>query len=72
MHLARRALMLGDPAKANVTQTATEYGFWELGRFAVSYRQLFGEPPSATLRRSPGSLRAFQDRPMAFEVAGAA
>jgi transcriptional regulator GlxA family with amidase domain len=72
MHLARRALMLGDPAKTTVTQTATEYGFWELGRFAVSYRQLFGEPPSATLQRPPGAQRDFEDRPMAFANASAA
>jgi transcriptional regulator GlxA family with amidase domain len=53
MRLARRALMLADPAGATVTQIATEHGFWEFGRFAVSYRALFGEAPSASLRRPP-------------------
>jgi len=52
MHLARRALVKGDPAAATVTGIAMDYGFWELGRFATEYRALFGEPPSATLRRS--------------------
>jgi AraC-like DNA-binding protein len=70
MHLARRALVLADPARTTVTQAATEYGFWELGRFAVSYRQLFGEPPSATLQRSRRTGRVFRDRPMAFAAAG--
>jgi AraC-like DNA-binding protein len=51
MHLARRALASGGGA-ATVTQVANEFGFGELGRFAVRYRELFGETPSATLRRS--------------------
>jgi len=53
MHLARRALRMADPATATVTEIATSYAFWELGRFAVAYQSLFGESPSATLRRPP-------------------
>ena len=53
MHLARRALRMADPTTATVTEIATSYAFWELGRFAVAYRSLFGETPSATLRRPP-------------------
>src|SRR5262249_38677047 len=53
MNLARRALSLAHPKLATVTEIATHHGFWGLGRFAVAYRTLFGEPPSATLRSSP-------------------
>jgi AraC-like DNA-binding protein len=53
MHLARRALALADGTTKTVTEIANDHGFGELGRFAVSYRQLFGESPSATLRRAP-------------------
>jgi len=51
MHLVRRALTLADPAKTDVTTIANDHGFAELGRFAVTYRQMFGEVPSMTLRR---------------------
>ena len=51
MHLTRRALRMADPATATVTEIATNYGFWELGRFSVAYRSLFGESPSAALGR---------------------
>jgi AraC-like DNA-binding protein len=51
MQLARRALLRADPASATVTKIATECGFWELGRFSVEYRALFGETPSASLHR---------------------
>ena len=51
MHLARRALVLADATVETVTEIANGYGFGELGRFAVSYRNLFGETPSVTLRR---------------------
>ena len=58
MHLARRALRIADPAATTVTEVATNYGFWELGRFSVAYRSLFGEAPSASLRRPPDDLRS--------------
>jgi AraC-like DNA-binding protein len=51
MHLARRALRRADPTATTVTAVATHHGFWELGRFSVDYRALFGESPSASLRR---------------------
>jgi AraC-like DNA-binding protein len=51
MHLARRALTRADRAAATVTEIATRFGFYELGRFSVEYRALFGELPSMSLRR---------------------
>jgi AraC-like DNA-binding protein len=51
MHLARRALREAAPEATTVTDIATRFGFWQLGRFAVEYQSLFGESPSATLRR---------------------
>jgi AraC-like DNA-binding protein len=50
LHLARFALREAGPDTARVTDIATALGFWELGRFAVKYRQIFGETPSTTLR----------------------
>jgi AraC-like DNA-binding protein len=52
MNLARRALQRADAERTTVTEIATDYGFWELGRFSVAYRALFGEMPSITLRRA--------------------
>jgi AraC family ethanolamine operon transcriptional activator len=51
LHQIRRALKAADPSVATVTKVATEFGVWELGRFARDYRNLFGELPSETLRR---------------------
>jgi AraC-like DNA-binding protein len=51
MHLARGALREAGRDAPAVTDIATRYGFWQLGRFAVEYQSLFGESPSATLRR---------------------
>jgi AraC-like DNA-binding protein len=51
MHLVRRALREAAPGAATVTDIATRYGFWQLGHFAGEYQSLFGESPSATLRR---------------------
>jgi len=63
MHLVRRALLRADPAKATVTQLATDHGFWELGRFAGGYKALFGESPSETLRRPAESRPVLLNRP---------
>jgi AraC-like DNA-binding protein len=52
MRLVRRALQQADPGVARVTDIATEHNFWELGRFAVTYRRIFGETPSETLKRA--------------------
>ncbi len=51
MHLARRELLRADPSRSTVTGIVTDHGFWELGRFSVAYRALFGETPSESLRR---------------------
>lgn len=51
---------LSSPSSPNttVTQVATDFGFVELGRFAVEYRTMFGERPSVTLRRAQASQAA--------------
>jgi transcriptional regulator GlxA family with amidase domain len=48
---ARARLEAGRP-RDSVTAVALDLGFEHLGRFAGHYRRLFGEPPSATLRRA--------------------
>jgi AraC-like DNA-binding protein len=60
MHLVRRALLHSDPSTATVTRILTDHGFWELGRFSVAYRALFGESPSQILRQD--DRRAFWRR----------
>jgi AraC-like DNA-binding protein len=66
MHMARRALIRATAATASVTKIATGCGFWELGRFSVEYRALFGEPPSVSLRRPPDSRPTSKDISFAF------
>ena len=66
MHLVRRALSRAAPSTTTVTRIATDYGFWELGRFSVTYRALFGETPSATLQRPSDDQRVFLNRPSSF------
>jgi len=56
LHLARRALRAAAPDGTTVTDIATRYGFWHLGRFAGEYRSLFAEAPTVTLHRQPEQL----------------
>lgn len=44
--------LLGAGFGAAVQDIAMSWGFWHLSRFAAEYRQLFGESPSETLRRT--------------------
>jgi transcriptional regulator GlxA family with amidase domain len=54
MHIVRRALQRADSSNSTVTRIVTDHGFWELGRFSVAYRELFGESPSETSRKHTG------------------
>jgi AraC-like DNA-binding protein len=50
MYLVHRALKSAE-TEATVTEIATRFGFWHLGRFSAGYHAMFGELPSTTLAR---------------------
>jgi AraC-like DNA-binding protein len=52
MQLAHRALRSENPG--SISAVARRYGFSDPGRFAADYRALYGQLPSATLRRRRG------------------
>lgn len=51
MDNARRDLQSAPPA-LSVTDIATKWGFYQLGRFATEYKSRYGEAPSLTRRRA--------------------
>lgn len=55
----RRELLRAD-AETSVTDVATRWGFFHLGRFSQDYRLLYGERPSQTLSVGRGGLPAAQ------------
>ncbi len=46
-----RELWRSDPSSTLVSRVAESWGFWHMSQFAADYRRLFGELPSATLKR---------------------
>lgn len=51
----RRTLLAPDSGADSVQDAAARWGFWHLSACAAEYRRMFGELPSATLRRRPSA-----------------
>jgi AraC-like DNA-binding protein len=62
LHTVRKILHSGAPDVTSVARVARCHGFRDLGHFAATYRSLFGELPSVTLRHSSMPCR-FTPRP---------
>ena len=58
-----RALRSGNPDAASIAEIARRYGMRDLGRLATSYRAVYGELPSDTLRRPGGLAKLTLRRP---------
>ncbi|KKX58696.1 helix-turn-helix domain-containing protein [Pseudomonas putida] len=52
LNSARRELLSRTPLQTTVAEVAMHWSFWHLGRFSSSYRALFKELPSDTLKRA--------------------
>lgn len=50
LRCARADLKVADPTETTVTDIATKWNFFHLGRFSGDYHKTFGETPSATLK----------------------
>ena len=48
----RKQLRLATPELDRITMIAQQHGFWHMGQFSASYRKLFAELPSETLKQS--------------------
>ena len=49
------AELLSTGGTSTLTDIATRYGFWHLGRFSRYYRDVYGRLPSVALRRVRGA-----------------
>ena len=54
LNKARALLARARPDETTVTRIAADLGEWDIGRFAMRYKAVFGELPSETLRGNPG------------------
>jgi AraC-like DNA-binding protein len=50
LHHAHQELVAGDRMRQTVTEIAARWGFMHTGRFAVLYRETYGQSPHTTLR----------------------
>lgn len=58
LHQIRAALLAADADQETITHIAARFGVWDFSQFARNYHGLYGERPSATLRRKqPESAR---------------
>jgi AraC family ethanolamine operon transcriptional activator len=48
----RKLLIKASPENNHVSAIAQQHGFWHMGQFSASYRKLFTELPSETLKQS--------------------
>ena len=51
MERVHKELKSADPSRHRVTEIALAWGFTQLGKFSVEYKQRFGESPSDTLKK---------------------
>jgi hypothetical protein len=69
LNLARQRLRFPGAGADLVKIVALDLGFWHFDRFAIAYRELFGETPSETLaRRRCTALGAEPARPSSARI----
>ncbi|KRA96281.1 AraC family transcriptional regulator [Pseudomonas sp. Root68] len=62
LNSARRELLSRTPMQTTVAEVAMHWSFWHLGRFSSSYRALFNELPSDTLKRASSTQASGRSR----------
>lgn len=67
LHGVRSELMATPPGKLLISEIAYKWGFWTPALFSSYYRELFGETPTETLKKTNKktiSLSTFTNRPL--------